>query len=70
MSVSGSHMKLSRAGKGLLAGWQRIRETWRDENARQFEKKYLAPLQTELRMTQMAMEHIDAMISHLQSDCK
>ena len=70
MSVNDSNQKLKRASKDLFAGWHQIERTWRDQNRNEFEKKYLAPLRSELRKVELAMERFDSIINHIRNDCK
>ena len=70
MSVSESQAKLKQAAKDLWARWRLVREVWQDENCQKFEKKYLTPLQAELRAAEVAMDHIDTLINRIQRDCK
>lgn len=69
MSVIEGRAKLIKAGKKLMADWHQVKETWRDENCRQFEKKYIAQLETDIRAATQAMEHIAAMIANARRDC-
>ncbi len=70
MSVKDSYAKLNRASKDLAKTWQETLSCWQDENTRQFEKKYITPLQKELRKTGQAMELMDTLLSRIQRDCK
>jgi hypothetical protein len=69
MSASDSRAKLVQMTKKLLQDWQRVREVWRDENCVQFDKKYIAPLEADIRAAVLAMERIAAMIEKPQYDC-
>ncbi|HNS21309.1 MAG TPA: hypothetical protein PKH24_12470 [Sedimentisphaerales bacterium] len=69
MSASDSRAKLVQMTKKLLQDWQRVREVWRDENCVQFDKKYIAPLEADIRAAVLAMERIAAMIEKAQYDC-
>ena len=69
MSASDSRAKLVQAAKKLLWDWQRAREAWRDENCLQFDKKYIAPLEADIRAAVVAMERMAAMIERAQHDC-
>jgi hypothetical protein len=69
MSAVESRAKLVQAAKKLAAEWDQTRETWRDENSRQFEKKYIAPLESNVRAAVLAMERIETMLSGAQHDC-
>jgi len=69
MSVNDGRAKLMRASKDLFAHWERIKEDWRDDNCKQFEKKYMDLLRAELMKTQQAMDHIDQVLFRLRKDC-
>ncbi len=69
MSVVRGHDRLVMAAKQLLAEWQALKETWRDENGRQFEEKYIIPLESEARAAVMAMNRAQAAIHHARRDC-
>ena len=70
MSVGESYARLTRAAKDLFACWYQTAGSWRDENRRQFEKKYLSLVRSELRKTELALGHIDAVLNHLRHDCR
>ena len=70
MGVGESHARLTRAAKDLFACWSQTAESWRDENRRQFEKKYLSLVRSELRKTKQALEQIDTVLNHLRHDCR
>jgi len=69
MSASDSRAKLVQATKKLLWDWQRVRESWRDENCQQFDKKYIVPLEADIRAAVLAMERMSAMIEKARHDC-
>lgn len=69
MSVRTGHAKLSRAAKDLFASWRRTKETWRDENSRQFEERYLSLLRSELRKAEAALERMDSVLHRVRHDC-
>ncbi len=70
MSATESRAKLVQAGKKLLADWQQTRENWRDENARRFEQRYMAPLEANIRSAVLAMERIGSALEAARHDCK
>ncbi len=70
MSVVEGRAKLIQVGKKLMTDWQQVKEAWRDENCRQFEKKYIAQLETDIRAAAQAMEHIAAMLGSARRDCE
>ncbi|MHC4519249.1 MAG: hypothetical protein ACYTAS_11715 [Planctomycetota bacterium] len=70
MSVIDSRAKLIMAAKKLTVEWHRTREMWRDENARQFDQKYMSPLETHIRATVLAMERMGNALESARADCK
>lgn len=70
MSAIESRAKLIQAAKSLTADWQQVKEAWRDENCRQFEKKYMAPLESHIRAAVVAMERIGTMLNGARRDCR
>jgi hypothetical protein len=70
MSINDSYAKLTRSAKDLLADWELTKASWRDENSRQFEGKYMVTLHAELRKARLAMERMDALLNELKHDCR
>jgi len=69
MGIKSEHAKLTRAAKNLFASWGVIKETWRDENSRQFEEKYISLLRSEVRKTELAMGRMDTVLNRVRQDC-
>jgi len=69
MSAIDSRAKLVQAGKKLMLEWCQVKEAWRDENCRQFEKKYILPLDSSIRAAALAMERMGAMLDKAEHDC-
>ena len=69
MSVHAGQAKLKTAAKNLAARWQGVKMTWRDDQSRQFEEKYVASLLARLRTAEAAMGHIDMILSQVRRDC-
>jgi hypothetical protein len=70
MSTADSRAKLVQATKKLLSDWYRVREAWRDDNCVQFDKKYVTPLEANIRAATVAMERIASMIDKAEHDCR
>jgi hypothetical protein len=70
MSAIDSRAKLVLAAKKLMTDWHRIQESWRDENARQFEQKTMAPLELSIRAATLAMERMGNALESAHHDCK
>jgi len=69
VSATESRAKLIQAAKKLMADWQQVKEAWRDENCRQFDKNYMSPLESSIRAAALAMERMETMIDGAQQDC-
>jgi len=69
MGIKSEHAKLTRAAKKLFVSWGVIKETWRDENSRQFEEKYISLLRSEVRKTELAMGRMDTVLNRVRQDC-
>ena len=69
MSIVQGHERLVLAAKQLLAEWQVLKETWRDETSRQFEDRYVSMLESEIRSAMLAMDRAQAAIRSAHQDC-
>jgi hypothetical protein len=69
VSATESRAKLIQAAKKLMADWQQVKEAWRDENCRQFDKGFMSPLESSIRAAALAMERMETMIDGAQQDC-
>ena len=70
MSVSSSLGKLRDASKTLRIKWQIAQQSWRDDNARQFEQRFLAPLLPKLKNVESAMGHMTSVLQKVRRDCE
>ena len=69
MSTVESRAKLMQAAKKLMVDWEQVKEAWRDENCRQFDKKYMAPLESSIRAAALAMERMGTTLDGAEQDC-
>jgi hypothetical protein len=69
VSTIESRAKLIHTAKKLMTDWQQAQEAWRDDNCQQFDKKYMAPLESTIRAAILAMERMDTMLNSAQQDC-
>jgi hypothetical protein len=69
MSVNAGRGKLREGSKRLQARWKEIRVVWRDENSRRFEETLMEPLLSSIRTSEMAMEHMEAVLQRVRRDC-
>ena len=68
--LTANRMRLAALTKALLVKWDATRDSWRDTRAQQFEKTYLAELETGLGSTLGVVEELDELITKLRSDCE
>jgi hypothetical protein len=69
VSTVESRARLVQAAKKLLADWEQAQEVWRDDNCRQFDKKYMTPLQSSIRAAALALERMETTLEGAQQDC-
>jgi len=69
MSVVQGHERLVLAAKQLAADWLALKETWHDENCRQFEDRYILPLESEIRSAVLAIDRAQAAIHNCRQEC-
>ena len=69
MNTVESRAKMIQAAKKLMSDWQQVQEAWQDDNCRQFDKKYMVPLESSLRAAALAMERMETTLASAQQDC-
>jgi hypothetical protein len=69
VSTVEGRVKLIQAAKKLMMDWRQAQQEWRDDNSRQFDKKYMTPLELTVRAATSAMERMDTMLDSAQRDC-
>lgn len=67
--MSEGSTKLQYALKSLRLKWDETKETWTDQVRQDFERKHLAPLDTQVSSTIRAMDHIAEIIGKMRRDC-
>ena len=70
MGVYGGRGQLSRAIKLLQARWIDTKTGWDDAASAHFEKKFLEPLEADLRTAETAMDHMAAVLNQIRRDCQ
>jgi len=70
MGVYEGRGQLAKAYKNLVMKWQETRSGWTDAAAVQFEKKFLEPLEVDLRNAGGAMDHMATILSQIRRDCE
>ena len=70
MGVYEGRGQLSKAIKQLQMRWQEATSSWNDAASTQFEKKFLEPLDADLRTAVTAMDHMAAVLVQVRRDCQ
>jgi hypothetical protein len=70
MGVYEGRGQLSKAMKQLQMRWQEAQSSWNDVASVQFEKKFLEPLDADLRTAVTAMDHMAAVLVQARRDCQ
>jgi hypothetical protein len=69
MSARSSAVKLTKATKQFLASWQQVKNYWRDQKSREFEKKYIETLPDDITAAAKVIEEIDKILTKARRDC-
>ena len=70
MSLSVGRTKLVTALKDLRVRWDRVRSLWDDPVAKDFEAKFLEPLEGKVRSGVSAMENMYELVLKARRDCE
>lgn len=70
MGVYEGRGQLSKAIKLVQLRWQETRTSWNDAASEHFEKKFLEPLEADLRTAATAMEHMASVLAQIRRDCQ
>ncbi len=69
MGVYEGRGQLAKAMKELMARWAETREDWDDSVSKAFEKRFLIPLEMDLRHATGGMDHMAQVIAAVKRDC-
>lgn len=70
MSVRAAGNVLAVATKQLWLKWEHARHDWRDSKADEFEKKYLADLQSSVDRAGAVFNQIEKILSQAKEECE
>lgn len=70
MGVYEGRGQLSKALKLLLTRWAEANMSWHDAASINFEKKYLDPLESDLRNAVSSMDHMAQVLAQVRRDCE
>lgn len=70
MKLTGSKSLLNESTRRLMADWGRVRESWRDRKATEFEDAYLGDIHERVNTAMQAIEKLDRLIARIHKDCE
>lgn len=70
MSARASAVKLTKCTKQFLQSWDQVRNYWRDQKSRDFEKKYIGSLRDDVGTAAKVIEEIDKVLTKARRDCE
>jgi uncharacterized protein YukE len=62
--------RLQHALKNLREQWDIAKETWADQNARDYEKHYIVPLEQNVKHAITGMEKLSETLGKIRGQCK
>ena len=70
MGVYESRGQLAKSMKDLTDRWSDTKMDWDDVVSENFEKRFLAPLEADLRNATGAMDHMAQLLTQIRRDCQ
>jgi hypothetical protein len=70
MGVHEGRGTLGKALKTLENRWLEAKFNWNDQQTREFEERFMVPLQMELRSAVGAMDTVASLVSRIHSECE
>jgi hypothetical protein len=70
MGVYEGRGQLAKSVKQLMLRWTETRSDWNDAAAEGFEKKFLEPLEIDLRTAVSAMDHMATLLNQVRRECQ
>jgi hypothetical protein len=61
---------LAKAMKELSLRWNETRQGWDDANSREFESKFLQPIERDLKVAVGAMDQMAVLLHQIYRDCE
>jgi hypothetical protein len=70
MGVYETRGQLAKLTKELTDKWANTKVDWDDVVSQNFEKKFLVPLEADLRNSMAAMDHMAQFLNQVKRDCQ
>lgn len=70
MGLHEGRAQLTKGMKLLLNQWTETHSAWADVQSKQFEARFILPLEQDLRKALLAMDHMAAVLHQIRIDCE
>ena len=70
MNTGAAKGAMNDSTRELMAQWERVRETWRDGKADEFDRTYLVGLGEDVSRAVRVMDEIERLFSKIHADCE
>ena len=62
--------RLDALTRELAEQWRQTRESWRDSQAREFDERFLQPLEAAVEAASRSMDELQAILRKIRTDCE
>ncbi|MFM7260984.1 MAG: hypothetical protein ACKO3W_10315, partial [bacterium] len=70
MSITDARIRISSAHRDLLAAWWRVEGRWTDQNAAEFGRRVIGPIETSVRNAVGGIEKLESDLHAMKVDCE
>ena len=68
--MTGSSSRLGALTKALSSQWEQTKDSWRDAKAREFERKYIEEVVTNVDRAVAVIDQLDKLLTKIRTDCE
>ena len=70
MNLAANRSQLMHLGRDIALKWAETRQQWKDEKAREFERKYMSELDAQVDKAAAVIEKLDVILTKARRDCE
>ncbi|HEY1173511.1 MAG TPA: hypothetical protein VGH19_19255 [Verrucomicrobiae bacterium] len=70
MNLQSDKAVLMKVSKDIAASWEQAKGSWRDTKSGEFERAYIAPLQSNITAALSAIDKLDKLLTKVRKDCE
>jgi len=70
VNLTADRMRLISLTRALRVRWDHTKDHWRDDQAHEFERKYLVELEAGVENTVGVIEKLERLLTQLRRDCE